>query len=467
MIDPRTLRGRLGLGYALALLAALSGFAMVALVLVDRTQRSALDEQLSVATRDLATIPDERDHHIVLDRGDLAQFRRLTATGLGAAIIDSRGTVLASTANAPPQSTASDLRSTSSLRTTAAAGAVLRVAKAPIVLGGERLGIALAWRDLDLIADLDRRLAIAFGVAIPLIAILAVTLGGLIVARGLRPLGALAALASEIEGHDLSARLVVPPGDDELSRLCATFDKMLDRLQDAFDRQRRFAGDASHELRAPLAVIRAEADLMLRKPRERDDYERALRSIAAHADELEALVRDLLAAARGEALAHSDAADLREVTESVLTRVAPLAQAREIVFTRRLNAVTARVDANALRRALQCVVHNALSFARRGGVVSVAVERDGTEARIVVADDGPGFSAEALAHAAERFWRDEHVRGLRDGDDRAGSGLGLSIAEAIAVSAGGALRLGNGSSGGGVVTIVLRVDAPVTAAKIK
>ncbi|HZX68000.1 MAG TPA: HAMP domain-containing sensor histidine kinase, partial [Candidatus Elarobacter sp.] len=310
MIDPRTLRGRLSIGYAIALLAALTGFAIVTLVLVDRTQRTALDEQLATAVRALATLPDEGRGKIHLDRGDLAGFKLITATHLDGAILAPNGAVLINSSSVaaphPPSPNAMF-----------EAGG-LRVAAAPIDRHGTVVGEALAWHSLADVIEIDRRLAIAFAIAIPSIALLAILLGSAVATRGLRPLTAMAALASEIEARDLSARLGAPPGDDELSRLCVTFDRMLDRLQDAFERQRRFTSDASHELRAPLSVIRAEADLMIRKPRESAEYERALRSIAAHADELEALVRDLLAAARSEAVAGGEPVDLAGVVETVL-----------------------------------------------------------------------------------------------------------------------------------------------------
>jgi signal transduction histidine kinase len=450
VIDPRTLRGRLSIGYAIALLAALTGFAIVTLLLVDRTQRTALDDELATAVRALVTIPDEAPGTIHLDAADVLEFRRITATHLDGAILDARGAVLVnSSTNAPPRPPAPE----------ALFGAGdLRVAAAPIDRSGVIVGEALAWHSLADIVEVDRRVAIAFAIAIPSIAIVAIVLGGLVATRGLRPLTAMAALASEIEARDLSARLGAPRGDDELSRLCLTFDRMLDRLQDAFERQRRFTSDASHELRAPLSVIRAEADLMIRKQREPAEYERALRSIAAHADELEALVRDLLAAARGEAVAGDAPIDLAELVDGVLERLEPLATSRRIGFERQLDQVVVRGEAAALRRAVQCVVHNALTFSRRGGTVRVAVDRAKGGAHIVVADSGPGFSADALLHATERFWRDDHLRSRREGGESAGSGLGLSIADAIVRALGGSLLLENRSAGGAIVTLALPAE---------
>jgi signal transduction histidine kinase len=454
VIDPRTLRGRLGLGYAIALVVALTGFAVATLVLVDRTQRVALDEQLSTAVRALVMIPDEDRRTIRLDAGDLADFRRVTATHIDGAILDDHGTILAASSSTVPAAGGP----TRSPFTTPGA---LRVAAAPIERNGVTVGEAMAWHALGDIADVDRRMAVAFAIAIPSIAAIAIVLGGLVASRGLRPLTTMAALASEIEANDLSARLGAPPGTDELSRLCATFDKMLDRLQAAFERQRRFTSDASHELRAPLSVIRAEADLMIRKPRSPAEYERALRSIAAHADELETLVRDLLAAAREEAVRGDGCVDLRNVADAALERLAPLAHTRDVTFVRDLDGAHAvRGDAAALRRAVGCVVHNAVTFSPRGKTVAIAVTQAGASAQIVVTDDGPGFTAEALDHATERFWRDEHVRSHGEQRDAAGSGLGLSIVDAIVRASGGSLQLGNRPGGGAIVTIALPTDSP-------
>jgi signal transduction histidine kinase len=109
-----------------------------------------------------------------------------------------------------------------------------------------------------------------------------------------------------------------------------------------------------------------------------------------------------------------------------------------------------------LRRAVICLLHNALKFASDGGAVTAAVRRDGRDVRLAVIDDGPGFSPAALTHAAERFWRDEHVR-----SGEAGSGLGLAIVKAIVERAGGSLILGNRPGGGAEVVVRLpALDQP-------
>jgi len=466
VIDPRTLRGQLALAYAAALLVALVLFAAATLALVDRTQRTTLDERLQVAARAIAAITDQRNGKLSIDETDRRQFLRIVGSRVNGAVFDVGGKTLASTVLRVPNAVRAlaTEHATSGVVTVRGTDEDLRVAVVAVPPGRRTLGVAFVWHDLDLVTDLDRRLTLAFGIAIPIIAAFAVVAGSAVAARGLRPLVAMAEIASEIEAHDLSRRIAIPLRDDELGRLVATFDRMLDRLQSAFERQRRFTGDASHELRAPLSVIRAEADLMLRRPRSGDEYRRALEAIAVQADDLEALTRDLLAAARAEsAPAESgDVVDLAVIAGEAADRLAVLAGSRGIALARSLPpGALIRGDGDALRRATVCLLHNALKYGRHEGTVTVAVEADENRVRLVVADDGPGFSDAALDHATERFWRDDPARGRADGNGEAsGSGLGLSIAAAIVQSAGGTLTLTNRREGGASAVVELPSAGP-------
>jgi len=470
VIDPRSLRGQLALAYAAALLVALIAFAAATIAVVDRSERAALDERLETATRAIAAIVGEHHGRLVLDADDRRQFARILGTRLSGAILDSAGAPIATTVVQVPEAVRALGSASLSARTTTvqADGGSLRVATGMVPQGRAPLGLAVAWHDLDDVAELDRLLVLGFALAIPVVAAFAVIAGGAVAARGLRPLVAMAELASEIEAHDLSRRLTIPPRDDELGRLVVTFDRMLDRLQGAFARQRRFTSDASHELRAPLSVIRAEADLMLRRPRAPEEYERALRAIAVQADELEALTRDLLAAARSESRAGGDAlVDLAAVAAVVEERLAPLARTQGVTLRRSGDqSATVRADEASLRRVTLCLLHNALKFGRVGGFVDMRVERAGGTVRLSVLDDGPGFSDAALAHATERFWRGDSARG-RGGEAAsgggAGSGLGLSIAAALVESVHGTLRLTNEPGGGARVVVELPSAEPFIA----
>jgi len=453
MLDPSTLRGRLALAYAAALVVALVAFAALALAVLDGAQRRALDAQLATTARAVRALVDSSGSSIVLEPSDRAAFGSIVGAKADSAIVlDGGGIAISSTYAIPPPIS---LRATASLAprydSVDTGGEKLRVFTEPIVRRGTRLGAIAVWRDADSIAVLDRSVALAFAFAIPVLAILAALAGGAIARRGLAPLDRIASLASEIEAHDLSERLDLPPRADELGRLAATFDRMLDRLQRAFDRERRFTGDASHELRAPLSVIRAEADLALRKDRTPDEYRRALATIASEADALEALSRDLLTVARADAngaAAERTPVDLGTVAAEAVQRLAVLAAERNVhVEAHTVPHAIVLAEREGLERAVITVLHNAIKYASAAGAVKVRVTRDGDTVELCVSDDGRGFSEEGLRRAFDRFWRDDEARALP------GSGLGLAIAKAAVERFGGTIAIANGADGGAVVRV--------------
>ncbi|HEY5350505.1 MAG TPA: histidine kinase dimerization/phospho-acceptor domain-containing protein, partial [Candidatus Lustribacter sp.] len=157
------------------------------------------------------------------------------------------------------------------------------------------------WRQLDLVDELEHLALIILSISVVVIGGSAVLVGSMVARQGLTPLRAVATLASEIEANDLSRRLGVQSDTSELGRLATTFDRMLARLEAAFERQRQFTADASHELRAPLSVIHIAAELALRREREPEAYRRVLASILRASQQLEDLTDRLLTAARADA----------------------------------------------------------------------------------------------------------------------------------------------------------------------
>ncbi len=460
MLSPQTLRGRLTLAYASALVLALIAFAALVLAVLDRTQRRALDAQLATTAHAVAALVEPSDHAVALDLTDRGQFNAVVGAKVNSTIFRRDGRpAISSTYDVP------DALRDNAVHARSGTFASLRIAhdelrafSAPIVIAGRRVGAVAVWREADSIGALDRSIALAFALAIPLIAALAIVAGSAIARRGLAPLERIATLASEIEAHDLAERLDLPPRGDELGRLAATFDRMLDRLQHAFDRERRFTSDASHELRAPLSVIRAEADLALRRERAPAEYRAALETIAAEADTLEALTRDLLAAARADAGAAEQAAvpvDLGRLAEAVAARLRVLADARAVrVTVRAAPGATVLGGSAELERALVTVIHNAIKYAPDGGHVAVRVQRTAERVEVEVTDDGPGFSAAGLARAFDRFWRDGATRG------QPGTGLGLAIAKATVERVGGTIAVANGERGGAVVRLRFPAQPP-------
>jgi signal transduction histidine kinase len=368
-------------------------------------------------------------------------------------------TFVSSTANVPASiaraAATADHRFTTTLPD---GGEHVRATFVPLTNAGKPVATIAVWSDVEVIGTIDRKLGLAFAIAIPLFGILATIVGSAIAGRGLAPLEQIVSDASAIEAHDLNARVRLP-ATRELHRLGTTLNRMLERLNEAFDRERRFTSDASHELRAPLSIILAETDLALGAERSPAEYRRALETIALETDALEALTRNLLATARAKAVepASAEPVDLAEVAASVTARARILADARGVRIRASLapDAVVMG-EADDIEQAVLTIVHNAIKHASPKGSIALDLEVRADRVDLRIADDGPGFSADALVHAFDRFWHEN------TGDTAAtGHGLGLAIARAIVERYLGTITLANRRTGGGVVTICLPTAPPI------
>jgi two-component system, OmpR family, sensor kinase len=306
----------------------------------------------------------------------------------------------------------------------------------------------VTWESDRWIGDVIRASELTF-IAVGLALIIVAALISRALAKAvLDPVGRIAGLAEQIEARDLSKRIGAH-GKDELSRLCATFDRMLDRLEASFETERRFVADASHELRTPLAVVRAEADLALNRPRPANEYRSALRSIDREVTRLELLVDQLLDTMRDRAVMPNEAVDVATIVARVAERMR--ATTRDVRVALVGEPAVIRGHCESIERATTAVMHNAITHGG-AGEIDVRVVRDLSWVRIEVADDGPGFADEALAHATERFWRADSAR------SRGGTGLGLSIARVLVEAHGGEVLLANGDERGAVVSLLLPAD---------
>ncbi|MEV0637308.1 HAMP domain-containing sensor histidine kinase [Streptomyces sp. NPDC050619] len=289
------------------------------------------------------------------------------------------------------------------------------------------------------------------------VAVASLALGWILSGRALRPVRAISRTAAEIQATDLSQRIRLTGPKDELRDLADTVDSMLDRLDEAFRAQRQLIDDASHELRSPLAIIRANLDAVL-TAEESDEEERrtAARGVDRATTRMTRLVEDLLATSRRSAPALADAdVDLAAAAAEACEEFAPLATERGLVLHRRLTTgLTAIGDHDALRRAVGNLLSNAVRLAPPGTRISVAAGRSGSWLWTAVRDEGPGILDDDQARVFDRFWRARTGGGGRDRH----AGLGLAIVRQIVESHGGQIRLfsrvGEGS------TFVLWFPAP-------
>ncbi|MFN8593655.1 MAG: ATP-binding protein [Thermomicrobiales bacterium] len=274
----------------------------------------------------------------------------------------------------------------------------------------------------------------------PLVLLLAAGGGYLLAARALAPVAAITELAARIDPRGLGARLELDLPDDELGRLARTFDAMLARIDDAFARQRQFTGDAAHELRTPLALLRGQIDLALARPRSTATYRAALHEIDGDLERLTTLVATLLTLARADAgrlVPETMPFALAATIGAVIDQFAPLATAGAIALHDESSPTPVTADESLIVQLLVNLVDNALTHTSPGGHVTIGCRGDSDVVRLWVSDTGAGIAPEHQAHIFDRFTRVDSGRGRAHG----GAGLGLAICQAIVEAHGGEIAL--------------------------
>jgi signal transduction histidine kinase len=275
-----------------------------------------------------------------------------------------------------------------------------------------------------------------------------------VAAGALKPVEKMRSQAAEISAAEPDKRLSVPPSRDEIGRLGATLNEMLERLGEALEHERAFVADASHELRTPLAILRTELELALAEGRSPRELRDAIASAAEETDRLTQLSEDLLTIAqteRGELPLKLSRVELKELLDGVERRFSrrALEAGREIEVTGGPSEIVA--DRLRLDQAVGSLVDNALRYGAGRVTFSLRGTEEGTEIHVV--DQGEGFPEEFLGRAFERFSRASSSR--RDG----GSGLGLAIVRTVARAHGGEAHASNVKGGADVwLALPLRGD---------
>jgi len=313
----------------------------------------------------------------------------------------------------------------------------IRMVSLPITIGADTyvVQVATSLDDARAVVRGARWLFVVVAVAI-LGAVVAT--GALLARRALRPIDRIVSQARRIGESSLAERLPHPGSQDEIGRLVATLNDMLQRIEHGFEAQRRFTADASHELRSPLSRLRAELEVTLRRPRERTEYEEALRSCLDEVERLSSLTEELLGLARLDAgegqPPATGAVPLAPIIEETVRRLAPEAERRAITLVALPGpALSVKAAPGAAGLAVANVLDNAVKFSPAGGRVTISVFAEAGEAVVTVADTGPGVLPDEVPRLFERFHRGSAARS----GETPGTGLGLAISRALVERQGG------------------------------
>jgi two-component system OmpR family sensor kinase len=327
--------------------------------------------------------------------------------------------------------------------------------------GGGALASAISLKEVD---GTVRTAAGTVAAACALAVVLAGAVVWLTVRRGLRPIDQMIGTAERIADGQLSERAAVPKRASEVGHLGSALNLMLDRIEDAVAaksaseaRTRRFAADASHELRTPLTSIRGYAELYRHGATSTQDVARAMSRIEREAVRMGELVEDLLLLARldqGRPLERAPV-DLTAVVLDAVTAAKAVEPDRPLQIDVADHPVVVAGDGNRLRQIVDNLLTNVREHTTPTTAVAVRLTADSQAATVVVADDGPGMTAEEAARVFDRFWQAEstadHVRG--------GTGLGLSIVAEIVAAHGGHIGLDTSPGRGATFTVTIPIGA--------
>jgi two-component system heavy metal sensor histidine kinase CusS len=465
----RTLAFRLTAGYALAGLFLVT-FAIVSLylVLVSELEKSTdlfLADKVHVLCTMLRERPDDRDalrEEVELESA-ARKYERFYIR-----LLDDRNTSLLMTPGMADQLDLAQLASQTqshpgrTIQMKGRDGQAFRVTSVSAPVGS-----AAAQTDtLQIAIDVSQKEALLARYrfwfwAILVAAFVIFPLVGYKIARhGIRPVEEMATTARHISSTNLRERILAEGYPFELASLARTFNQMLDRLEESFERISRFSADIAHDLRTPVNNIRGEAEVALVRARSVGEYRDVIESCLEEAVRLSDLIGDLLFLARAESpLSHlrRERVNVGELLGGVREYYEASAADGEVSLTTTVagEPVIAELDRTLLQRAVGNLVSNALAHTPPGGAVVLGTNVDFSTIRIEVSDTGVGIPAEALPRVFDRFFRVDSSRSQSSG----GTGLGLAIVRSIALLHGGNVEISSQPGQGTRVTLHMPVSS--------
>ncbi len=281
-------------------------------------------------------------------------------------------------------------------------------------------------------------------VGAPLILAAAGLLGLLVAKRSLKPVERIITSAKVVASGDLSTRISPAPSRDEVGALTEMLNEMLDKLEASFLREKRFASDASHELRTPVSVIMAYAETLAVEESLDEDARQSVQTILGEAQRMRRMISQLLTVTRGDEGRYPvsmEKMDMAEVARAVCDQMQNMSDERGITLELDAQSAPLTGDQSLLTQLTLNLIENAIKYGKPGGHVRVESRLEEGACRLQVSDDGPGILPEHLPHIFERFYRADSAR------DRTGSGLGLSIVRWIVDLHRGTIRVASSPDG--------------------
>ena len=332
----------------------------------------------------------------------------------------------------------------------------LRMITIPILENKKVTSVVQVGTSLEDFDETIRKLLLIMIISIPSSICVTIVVGYFMARKALRPVDQIRRAAVKISSSNLDEKIDIAGRKDELSRLAETFNAMIKRLKDAFQRINQFSIDVSHELKTPLTILKGETEVALRKEREKHDYQVLLMSNLEEIDRMSCIIDDLLLLSKAdtrEIKLNVEEVALRDLIIDVCMDMKVVADKKSVALeTSELEDIRLKGDELKLRRMLLNIVENGIKYSHVGGKVSVSSYVNDGYAKIDIKDNGIGISEEDIKYIFDRFYRADRSR-----KRESGSGLGLSISRWIAEAHKGGIEVKSQPAQGSMFTIKLPI----------
>ncbi len=471
---PLGIRVQLMLWYTLVFACLMGLFGVLFYLHFQTTLATSTDTALQLQAQQVAgDITEERATIVLHDATadlpgfDLADQKRHVPPsdvnlGVLVRIVDGQGVLFRSTPAfrtiiVPPQSVSQPLRGIPWQGTTTTVdGQLVRLYSRALTQEGRIFGVVQIATSLTEVQTSLHEVVLSVLLLAPFILLLGALGSFWLAARALQPIGRLTQTALIIKGGDLHQRVPLPKAHDELRHLAVTLNEMIEHVEHAFLRQRRFVADASHELRTPVTVIRSKAKLALLQVFTPEEYTTVFQAIDSEAERLGRLISDLLVLARAdEGQVHLEGESVRFdlLVEAVVATVDVIAAQHQVtVEVTVTEPVSVCGDEARLMQVVMNLLENAIGYNEPGGRVFVSVQAKQEQVVLIVRDTGIGIAEAHVPYLFDRFYRVDPARRHSTGGN---SGLGLSIVEWIVKAHGGAVSVESQVEAGSTFTVTL------------
>lgn len=332
----------------------------------------------------------------------------------------------------------------------------LRMVTIPIMENKKVTSVVQVGTSLEDFDETIKKLLLIMIISIPTSISVTIVVGYFMAKKALRPVDQIRRAAIKISSSNLDEKIDIVGRRDELGRLAETFNAMIGRLKDAFQRVNQFSIDVSHELKTPLTILKGETEVVLRKEREKADYQKLLLSNLEEIDRMSCIIDDLLLLSKADTKKIKldiEEVALRDLIMDVCLNMKVVADKKEVELqASELEDVRLKGDELKLRRMLLNVVENGIKYSHSGGKVTVSSYVNDGYAQIDVKDEGVGISKEDIKFVFDRFYRADRSR-----KRVSGSGLGLSISRWIAEAHKGSIEVKSQPAQGSMFTIKLPI----------